>query len=521
MVSSKISPDIMEKLKILSDAAKYDVACTSSGVSRSGNGSDLGNAFASGICHSFTADGRCISLLKILFTNECIYDCKYCINRCSNDVPRVSFTPEEVCQLTIEFYRRNYIEGLFLSSGIIQSPEYMMKLIYETLFLLRNKHHFNGYIHIKGIPGASPQILEMIGYLCDRMSVNLELPTADGLKEVAPNKVRKNILTPMRFIQNGIKDSRRYHGNNSMKSRMYLDENTYYDQMAEISDSAARLSEYHKKLSVAAECNKADKLADSSWKLGAYGKEDNRNSHLSNNIGQTGIRKQQSKADSIASISRPDRYYVPAGQSTQMIVGATGESDYQIISVAEAMYNRFDMKRVFYSAFINVNMDESLPGIGKPPQLKREHRLYQADFLMRFYGFKAGELLSERNQSFNDFIDPKCQWAVQHLEQFPVEIMTADYYTLLRVPGIGTKSVRRIMQARKHATLSFKDLKKMGVVLKRAIYFITCNGRMMYHTKLEEGYITRHLIYNERPETMLLADNSTGTYEQMNIFDFI
>ena len=485
-----ISADIMEKLKILSDAAKFDVACTSSGASRSGNGTDMGSAFASGICHSFTADGRCISLLKILFTNECIYDCKYCINRCTNDVERVTFTPEEVCKLTVEFYRRNYIEGLFLSSGIIESPEHTMQLLYTTLFLLRNKYHFNGYIHIKGIPGASSEVLEMIGYLCDRMSVNLELPTAEGLRAVAPNKARKNILTPMRFIQNGIKDSRMYHGNSSMKNRMYIDEQAYYEQMAEIKDSTARLSEYHRSLGVATDCGKADKLAEKSW-------------------------------ESSLSIKRPDRYYVPAGQSTQMIVGATGESDYQIISVAEAMYNRFDMKRVFYSAFVNVNMDESLPGIGQPPQLRREHRLYQADFLMRFYGFKAGELLSEDNQSFNDYIDPKCQWAVSHLECFPVEIMTADYYTLLRVPGIGTNSVRRIIKARKYAKLSFNDLKKMGVVLKRALYFITCDGRMMYNTKLEESYITRHLIYNERPDTMILADNKSCTYEQMSIFDFI
>ena len=487
---TSVNADIMEKLKILSDAAKFDVACTSSGTSRLGNGKDMGSAFASGICHSFTADGRCISLLKILFTNECIYDCKYCINRCSNDVERVTFTPEEVCKLTIEFYRRNYIEGLFLSSGIIKSPEHTMQLLYNTLFLLRNKYHFNGYIHIKGIPGASSEILEMIGYLCDRMSINLELPTADGLRAVAPNKVRKNILTPMRFIQNGIKDSRMYHGNSSMKNRMYIDEHTYYEQMDEIKDSAARLSEYHRRLRVTSDCEKADRLAEKSW-------------------------------ESSLSIKRPDRYYVPAGQSTQMIVGATGESDYQIISVAEAMYNRFDMKRVFYSAFVNVNMDESLPGIGQPPQLRREHRLYQADFLMRFYGFKAGELLSEDNQSFNDYIDPKCQWAVSHLECFPVEIMTADYYTLLRVPGIGTNSVRRIIKARKYAKLSFNDLKKMGVVLKRALYFITCDGRMMYNTKLEESYITRHLIYNERLDTMLLADNKSCTYEQMSIFDFI
>lgn len=484
-----MNEDIMEKLKILSDAAKYDVACTSSGVDRAGDGKSLGNAAAGGICHSFTADGRCISLLKILFTNECIYDCKYCINRCSNDVRRVTFTPEEVCRLTVEFYRRNYIEGLFLSSGIINSPEYTMKLIYETLFLLRNKYHFNGYIHIKGIPGTSPELLEMIGYLCDRMSVNLELPTADGLKKTAPNKVRKNILTPMRFIQNGIKDSRAYHGNTDMKNRMYLDEKSYYDQIAEISDSRSRLIEYH-----------------------------NRFTQIKSNKDIADITA-ASKSRTL-SIQRPDRYYVPAGQSTQMIIGATDETDYQIVSVAEALYEKFDMKRVFYSAFINVNRDESLPGLFSKPPLAREHRLYQADFLMRFYGFKAGELLSEKNQNFSESIDPKCQWAVQHLENFPIEIMKADYYTLLRVPGIGTKSARRILKARRHAVLDFNDIKRMGVVLKRALYFITCNGKMMYDTKLEEGYITRHLVYNERPSVMYAEENLDEiTYEQMNLFD--
>ena len=257
-----------EKLEILSDAAKYDVSCTSGGTERKGDGEGMGNCRKAGICHSFSADGRCISLLKILFTNECIYDCKYCINRCTNDVERVTFTPEEVCNLTVEFYRRNYIEGLFLSSGIIESPEHTMQLLYKTLFLLRNKYHFNGYIHIKGIPGASSEVLEMIGYLCDRMSVNLELPTAEGLRAVAPNKARKNILTPMRFIQNGIKDSRMYHGNSSMKNRMYIDEQAYYEQMAEIKDSTERLSEYHRSLRVATDCGKADKLAEKSWCMG-------------------------------------------------------------------------------------------------------------------------------------------------------------------------------------------------------------------------------------------------------------
>ena len=456
-----VTQEIFEKLEILTDAAKYDVACTSSGSSRKGRQGMMGNTVAGGICHCFAADGRCISLLKILQTNECVYDCKYCQNRMSNDVKRAGFTPEEIAELTISFYRRNYIEGLFLSSGIQKNPDYTMEQMYQTIYLLRTKYKFNGYIHVKAIPGADPLLIEKTGWLADRMSANMELPTAKGLDLLAPQKSRKKILTPMRQIQIGRSESLLLQDARIEKRRrlsLYQSES----QTVLPAVSGGTLQEFHQ-----------------------------------------------------------DGRFVPAGQSTQMIVGATGESDYQIISVAEAMYNRFDMKRVFYSAFVNVNMDEALPGIGQPPPLKREHRLYQADFLMRFYGFKAGELLSEDNQNFNDYIDPKCQWAVGHLECFPVEIMTADYYTLLRVPGIGTNSVRRIIKARKHAKLSFTDLKKMGVVLKRALYFITCDGRMMYNTKLDEGYITRHLIYNERPDTMLLADNKSCTYEQMSIFDFI
>ena len=511
MITS-ISADIMEKLKILSDAAKFDVACTSSGASRSGNGNDMGSAFASGICHSFTADGRCISLLKILFTNECIYDCKYCINRCTNDVERVTFTPEEVCNLTVEFYRRNYIEGLFLSSGIIESPEHTMQLLYTTLFLLRNKYHFNGYIHIKGIPGASSEVLEMIGYLCDRMSVNLELPTAEGLRAVAPNKARKNILTPMRFIQNGIKDSRMYHGNSSMKNRMYIDEQAYYEQMAEIKDSTARLSEYHRCLRVATDCGKADKLAEKSWGMGvqldpgvvcettdvSYGAGDY--------INNTGL-----------SIKRPDRYYVPAGQSTQMIIGATGESDYTLLQTTQQLYQGFDLKRVFYSAYIPLNEDDALPGLGTPTPLLREHRLYQADWLLRYYGFQADELLSSDRPNFNTFIDPKCDWALRHLEYFPVEINQASYEQLLRVPGIGNKSAGRIVRARRQAALDFEDIKKMGVVLKRAVYFITCRGKMKYHTPIEEDFITRQLIGTNQKDNWKIEHPTT--YRQLSLFD--
>ncbi len=511
---------IMEKLTILSDAAKYDVACTSSGVQRDGDGKHTGSTSACGICHTFAGDGRCISLLKILFTNECIYDCKYCINRASNDVKRATFTPDEVCRLTMEFYRRNYIEGLFLSSGIIQSPDYTMGLLYETLFLLRTEYRFNGYIHIKGIPGASADVVEMVGYLADRMSVNLELPTAEGLRTVAPNKVRKNILSPMRQIQNGIKESRQNHGVTSMKSRVYIDEKSYYEQMAQIQDSYERLQDYQHGIQAIRE-KKAAQTAQKSWGIGddhpgSGGRLDTAQAYLrQSQVGQLRVTNQTTRG-----LAQPDRYFVPAGQSTQMIIGATGESDYQIMSVTEALYDRFEMKRVFYSAFINVNQDTALPQLQGPPLL-REHRLYQADFLLRFYGFRADELLSEEHPNFNEQIDPKCHWAVHHLECFPVEINKADYYTLLRVPGIGTKSARRILAARRHAKLDFEDIRKMGVVLKRALYFITCKGRMMYQTRLEENYITRHLIYNERPTQMLLSDGSSQTYEQLSFLDLI
>lgn len=418
---------IMDKLGILSDAAKFDVSCSSSGVGRKGDGTGIGNTSAAGICHSFGADGRCISLLKILFTNECIYDCKYCINRKSNDVPRASFTPDEICELTIQFYRRNYIEGLFLSSGILYSPTYTMELIYEAVYKLRTLYRFQGYIHVKAIPGADPEIVRKLGLLADRMSVNLELPTAEGLQRLAPNKHRKNILTPMRQIQQGIT---------------------------------------------------------------------------------------QNKNELIVYRNAPA--FVPAGQSTQMIVGATPESDYQIMMVAENLYKKFDLKRVYYSAFVSVNEDKELPALPGGPPLLREHRLYQADWLLRFYGFEAGELLSENKPNFNILLDPKADWALRHLEQFPVEINRADYQMILRVPGIGVKSAQRIVRARRNGNLNFDDLKKIGVTLKRALYFITCNGRLMYPTKIEEDYITRNLISNKEK---LPFDRDGMTYKQLSLFD--
>lgn len=418
---------LAEKLIILSDAAKYDVACTSSGSARKGDGKHMGNCIAPGICHSFSADGRCISLLKILMTNHCVFDCKYCLNRASNDVKRAIFTPEEICTLTMEFYRRNYIEGLFLSSGIVKNPTVTMELLYQTVRKLRLEYGFRGYIHLKAIPGADPAVVDAAGFLVDRMSVNLELPTADSLKKLAPHKIRQTILKPMRQIQ--------LHHNQSKEELM---------------------------------------------------------------------------------IYKHAKEFVPAGQSTQMIIGATPEADYQIISVAESLYQKFGLKRVFYSAFVNVNQDESLlPACPEGPPLWREHRLYQADWLMRFYHFKAEELLTEKRPNFNPFLDPKCDWAIGHLEEFPVEVNRADYHTLLRVPGIGVKSALRIVKARKLGVVQFEDLKKMGVVLKRALYFITCNGRMMYPTKMEEDYIVRNLLDNDRK--MPIAREEVQ-YKQLTLF---
>ncbi len=387
----------------------------------------MGNCIAAGICHSFSSDGRCISLLKILMSNECVYDCKYCVNRRSNDVPRATFTPDEICELTMNFYKRNYIEGLFLSSGIINNPTDTMERIYETLYKLRNVYRFRGYVHVKGIPGADPVIIQQTGFLADRMSVNLELPTAEGLEKLAPNKHRKSILKPMRQIQNGI----------------------------------------------------------------AQGKQE-------------------------LALYKSAPQFVPAGQSTQMIIGATPESDYQIMSVAESLYDKFALKRVFYSAYVGVNEDRALPAVTTASPLLREHRLYQADWLLRYYSFRVSELLNEKHQNFNILLDPKCDWALRHLEQFPVEINRAEYTMLLRVPGIGVKSAQRICKARRSGSLGFDSLKKIGVVLKRALYFITCNGKMMYNTKIEEDYITRNLLSEHEK---LPFDKDGMTYKQLSLFD--
>lgn len=440
-----LQSDLMEKLAILTDAAKYDVACTSSGVDRKGKGHGIGNSVAAGICHSFAGDGRCISLLKILMSNHCVYNCSYCQNNCNNDLPRATFTPEEICTLVIQFYRRNYIEGLFLSSGVIDNPNHTMELLFQTLYLLRTKYEFNGYIHVKAIPGADPRLIELTGYLADRMSINLELPTADGLRTLAPCKSRQTILRPMRQIQNGIRENHLLTSHELMRSGSRLPE-------------VVRLS----------------------------------------------------------SMDAPRKRFVPAGQSTQMIIGATPESDYQIIKVAESLYNRFELKRVFYSAFVNVTGSGDLPATSGDPPLLREHRLYQADWLLRYYHFEADELLSESQPDFNIYLDPKCDWALRHLEYFPVEINRAPYQTLLRVPGIGYVSARRIVAARRTNRLDFSDLKRIGVVLKRAIYFITCNGHTMYPIRIDQDYITRQLLADR---TQIPREIRQSGYEQLSLFD--
>ena len=398
--------ELLDKLAILTDAAKYDASCTSSGVRRGSRPGMIGNTSSSvaGCCHSFSADGRCISLLKVLMTNCCVYDCKYCVNRRSNDTRRATFTPKELADLTIQFYRRNYIEGLFLSSGVLKSPDYTTLRMIESLRILRQEYGFNGYVHAKAIPGTSPELLGQLGYLADRLSVNIELPSQKGLAALAPDKTKSAILAPMRLIQE--------HG-------------------------------------------------------------------------------RQNKEELVKYRHAPA--FAPAGQSTQLIVGATEDSDRHILHLTESLYDRYQLKRVIYSAYVPVVENPLLPALHTKPPLLREHRLYQADWLLRFYGFRAEELLDDAHPNFDPMLDPKCYWAVTHPEQFPVEIMTADLERLLRVPGIGPTGARRILSARRTGLLQFEDLHKMGIVLKRAQFFILCGGRMREGLRFTAETLTRQL----------------------------
>ena len=564
------------KLKILADAAKYDVACTSSGSSRRGKKGHLGNAVSAGICHTFSSDGRCVSLLKILFSNDCIFDCKYCPSRVANERERATFTPEEICRLVVEFYRRNYIEGLFLSSAVVRSPAYTMEKMYEAIYMLRNQYHFNGYVHVKAIPGAPDDIIYAMGFLVDRMSVNLELPTTEGLKKLAPNKKPQNLIRPMRQIQKGIvsqrlalgKDSRmeRAYGNKYLANSIFNGKNTssvgeksVFSIMEDAQKSAKnnynvngqqKDVNFFKKSKLESSIESNTGIKNSINTSSGSGTENSINASTNSNIDsnirssigneamvdnplqmETGIRSGigsgvESRIE--RGITLPSNFlqatgkragaqFVPAGQSTQMIIGASGESDFHLLSLTQRLYQQYDLKRIFYSAYVPLNDDPNLPAIGTAPPLLREHRLYQADWLLRYYGFQADELLSPDRPNFNTFVDPKCDWALRHLEYFPVEINQATYEQLLRVPGIGNKSAGRIVRARRQATLDFEDIRKMGVVLKRAVYFITCRGKMKYHTPIEEDFITRQLIGVNHKDNWNIEHPTT--YRQLSLFD--
>lgn len=396
--------DTTAKLALLADAAKYDVACTSSGIDRDARMGALGNATAAGICHSFSADGRCITLLKVLFTNVCVFDCAYCASRCSNDVPRASFRPRELADLTMEFCRRNYIEGLFLSSGVLKSPDYTTERIIECLRILREEYGFRGYIHAKAVPGTSSDLLAALGLLADRISVNMELPSSESLALLCPNKTRDSIVAPMRQIREGIAEDR--------------------DTRALMRRDACYMAQRRP--------------------------------------------------------ARKTRAFAPAGQSTQMIIGATPETDFQILNLSSSLYKTMHMKRVFFSAYLSVNEDGRLPQ-GNAVQLDREHRLYQADWLMRFYKFDASELIDEGQPFLATDIDPKANWAINHLDRFPIEVNTAPYEELLRVPGIGVRGAKAIVGARRATALGEAELRKLGVAYKRARFFITCRGRYQGH----------------------------------------
>jgi len=425
LIEVEITLELQEKLRILADSAKYDVSCSSSGSNRKNIAGGLGNTAESGICHSFSADGRCISLLKILLTNYCIYNCAYCVNRCSNDVPRAAFSPEEVVDLTMNFYKRNYIEGLFLSSAVFKSPDYTMELLTTVVKKLRLEHKFNGYIHIKAIPGADEALIREAGLYVDRMSVNIELPSSSSLKLLAPQKTKESILKPMNLI--------------------------------------------------------------------------------SQEISATKDMKKQIKTTPL---------FVPGGQSTQLIVGATADSDYKILNLSENLYKKFSLKRVYYSAFVPVAQGPKLPSIKHPPLL-REHRLYQADWLLRFYGFKADEILNEQYPSLDKDFDPKTAWALRNIDKFPVEINRASYNELLRVPGIGVRSAYKILSIRRVHKIDFEDLKKIGVVMKRAQYFITCKGKYYGDVSFDHVLI-RHRLLDTSPIAKKLRDDEK--FEQLSFF---
>ncbi len=463
---------IFEKLTILAESAKYDVSCSSSGVGRRNNGT-IGSSDAAGICHTWSADGRCISLLKVLFTNRCVYDCEYCVNRRSADAERVSFEPEELARLTIEFYRRNYIEGLFLSSAVERSPDYTAERILECLRLLRHKYGFAGYIHAKIIPGVSQELVHAIGLEADRLSVNIEMPTSRSLELFAPQKKPEQIFAPMRQITNSLIERNALKGPGSMfKGQDINSPDNYLDGRGRLAVDTAQLRE-------------------------------NQNSEYR---GGTALTRGRPRKE----------VFAPAGQTTQMIIGAGDETDFQILKTTENLYHTFKMKRVYYSAYVPVVSSPILPDRGTLPPLAREHRLYQADWLLRFYGFNVSELLDDTDPDLDPDVDPKVTWALRHLDQFPVEINKAPMDMLLRIPGVGNVSARRIVQQRKVRAVRYEDLKKMGVVLKRAKHFLTCSGRYYGEKNFLPEVIKGHLLELDDGVQLSLFDQNKGSLLEGN-----
>lgn len=458
---------IFDKLTILAESAKYDVSCSSSGVGRRNNGT-IGSSDAAGICHTWSADGRCISLLKVLFTNRCVYDCEYCVNRRSADVERVSFEPEELARLTIEFYRRNYIEGLFLSSAVDRSPDYTAERILESLRVLRHKYGFAGYIHAKVIPGTSQELIHAIGLEADRLSVNIEMPTSRSLEQFAPQKKPKQIFAPMRQITNSLIERNALKGPGSMfKGQDINSPENYLDGTVRKSVSGMQLRENQ---------NYVDETV-------------------------TALTKGRPRKE----------VFAPAGQTTQMIIGAGDETDLQILTTTENLYHTFKMKRVYYSAYVPVVSSPILPEPGTLPPLAREHRLYQADWLLRFYGFSVDELLDDSDPDLDPDVDPKVTWALRHLDQFPVEINKAPMDMLLRIPGVGNVSARRILRQRKVRAVRYEDLRKMGVVMKRAKHFLTCSGKYYGEKNFLPEVIKRHMLEGDDGVQLSLFDqNSNG-----------
>ena len=469
----------MEKLQILADSAKYDVSCSSSGSHRKNTGT-IGNAHTAGICHSWSADGRCISLLKVLFSNKCVYNCEYCVNRRSNDFPRASFEPDELARLTIEFYRRNYIEGLFLSSAVEVSPDHTAERILESLRLLRYKYGFSGYIHAKIIPGVSQELLHEIGLVADRLSVNIEMPTARSLQAFAPQKKPKEIFTPMRQITNSLIERNSLKGPGNMFRGIAVNAPEHY-----LKGFSREIEEKDKAVSSRADSDTQDSIT---------------------------------AVSSARSLSRNRRRqgenFAPAGQTTQMIIGAGGETDQSILNTSESLYRTFKMKRVYYSAYVPVVDSPMLPTRKTAPPLAREHRIYQADWLLRFYGFSVKELFTETSQNLDPDLDPKVTWALRNLDQFPVEVNRASYDTLMRIPGIGAVSARRIVRQRRLSAVKFDDLKKMGVVLKRAKYFLTCSGRYYGEKRFEPEVIRNAILQMENGLQMSLFDDQWNRLEE-------